>query len=53
MVGGTTSGYWEMGSESILRIPTRAMRMAMTDERIGRVIKDCNIYRKLQIRIDH
>jgi hypothetical protein len=38
-VGGTTSGYWEIGSVNMESVPTRRIRIAITEDKIGRVMK--------------
>jgi hypothetical protein len=41
--GGTISGYWAVGSVSIVTTPTRTVRMAMTIATMGRRIKNLDM----------
>jgi hypothetical protein len=43
-VGGTTSGYWEIGSVNMANTPTRVIRIAITEDNMGRVIKLWSIF---------
>src|SRR5258705_10373126 len=48
--GGTTCGYWAIGSPTAARAPTRIMSSAMTVEKTGRSIKKLSMACALRLR---
>ncbi len=45
--GGTTCGYWAIGSVNAASVPTRIMRSAITVENTGRSMKKLSMARAL------
>src|SRR5512143_640394 len=52
-IGGTTSGYWAMGSPDIATSPTRTVMMEITIATIGRLTKKRAMLARLPRGLGH